>query len=343
VRALGLVLAAVLLAGCGQADEPRQPLEPRFATQQVAWAHLRTLHYGDQEFTLPRRIRGLAVSDYAFFVQLADDGSTDPSTTWGIFDGTDWTPLGGDPTGEVRVSLDGRYAGWMNRAGPRISAGRLREAVVADIRRGEPVLKDSSGMGDEDDDLGDLYEELYPTFLGFDAGSKHAYWTDATGSGTRRRGDLATGEVEKAVPDGSEEFPGEEAISVVVDAYRGRQAGPPEVGGPLELQYGLYSPDERFAVDISAPGTVLAYDATSGKRVKVRFPDRAQYFGGWLPGDRFFVVTTGKRVESWSLTGPDPTRGRIAVCRMPSGTCSPGARVPGLRDLVVPGTQSLLG
>jgi hypothetical protein len=344
VGLLGLGLAAGLLVGCGDDTGVEPPAEKLFDTQQVAWAHLKTLHYGDQTFTLPRRIRGLAVSDYGFFVLLSDDGKLDGPTQWGFYNGTRWRPLGGDPDGAVAVSLDGRYAGWVDQDGPRRPAGRIREVVVADIRVGKAAFKDHSGMGGKlGDDLGARYENLEPTFLGFDEDSTVAYWTNASGSGTLMRGSVETGEVEEAEqpPNGD---PFDEPISTVVDAYRGRRAGPsPESGPVVDLQYGLYSPDKRFAVDVSAPYRTLAYDGRTGKRIKVRFPDKAQYFGGWLPGDRFYVVGSPKRIDSYSLTGPDPTRGRIVVCRLPAGTCRAGAEVPGLRDVVVPGTQSLLG
>ena len=338
-----LALVAGLLAGCGDGQALDPAAEKRFDTQQVAWAHLRTLHYGDEQFTLPRRIRGLAVSDHGFFVELADDDTLDGPATWGFFDGDDWLPVGGDPTGSVVVSADGRYAGWVDQDGPLRPAGRIREVVVADVSLGEPVLKDHSGMGGGlGDDLGDRYEELAPTFLGFDEGSVHAYWTDAEGHGTRKRGALATGAVEEAEPQEVDGIP-EEPVSVVVDAYRGRRAGPEPVSGPVALQYGLYSPDQRFAVDISAPFETKAFDASTGKRLPVDFPDRAQYFGGWLPDGAFYVIGTPKRIESYSLTGPDPTRGRIVVCRLPTGTCEVGADVPGMRDVVVPGQSALLG
>ncbi len=340
---LALALGTALLAGCGEQATPGAAT-PRFDTQQVAWAHLRTLHYGDRTFTLPRRIRGLAVSDYGFFVALSDDGSLDGTVTWGFYDGREWLPLGGDPTGEVAVSADGRYVGWVNRAGPRRPAGRVREIVVADVRKGEAVLKDHSGMGGAlGDDLGDRYEELSPTFLGFDADSTHAYWTDASGSGTRKRADLASGAVEVAQRALDESESGEEAVGTVVDAYRGRAAGPAGFGGPLELQNGRYSPDERFAVDLGRTGRTVVYDATRGRRVPVDLPAGAAYFAGWLPDDSFYVVSTARRVESHSLTGPDRTRGRVVVCRLPTGTCEPGDEVPGMRDVVVPGQPSLLG
>ena len=341
---LGLALVAGLLVGCGDDPGLAPTAEPRFDEQQVAWAHLRTLHYGDREFTLPRRIRGLAVSDYGFFVRLSDDGGIDGPSTWGFFDGERWLEMGGEPDGEVRVSPDGTYAGWINADGPRRPAGRVREAVVADVAKGEPVLRDHSGMGGSlGDDLGDRYEELEPTFLGFDADSTHAYWTDAEGSGTRRRGDLSTGKVKKAPetnPGG--DFP-EEPVSVVVDAYLGRRAGASPESGPVDLQHGLYSPDQKYAVDVSAPGRTLVFDASTGRRIRVDFPDRAQYFAGWLPDHSFYVIGTRRRIESFSLTGPDPTRGRVVVCRLPAGTCKVGADVPGMRDVVVPGQPSLLG
>ncbi|GAA1910304.1 hypothetical protein [Nocardioides marmoribigeumensis] len=341
---LGLALAAGLLVGCGDVSVPSTG-EPRFDPQQVAWAYGRTLHYGDEQLTLPRRVRGLAVTDYGFFVELADDGTRDAFTTWGFFDGETWTALPGNTRGtQVVASPDGRYAGWVDQHGPLRPAGRIREVVVVDARTGETVLTDHSHMGGSfGDDLGDRYEELDPTFLGFDEDGTHAYWTVAEGSGTRYRADLATGEVEAAPernPGG--EFP-EEPVSVVVDAYRGRRAGASPESGPVDLQYGLYSPDQRFAVDVSAPDRTEVFDASTGKRVPVDFPDRAQYFGGWLPDDSFYVVGTGKRIESYDPVGPDPTEGRVVVCRLPAGTCEQRSEVPGLYRLVVPGQPSLLG
>ena len=345
---LALALTAGTLAGCGDGTDLPEAAEPRFDEQQVAWAHGRTLHHGEEEFTLPRRVRGLAVSDYGFFVELSDDGSFYGPTTWGFFDGETWLPLGGDPTGPVTVSADGRYAGWVDQDGPRRPAGRIREIVVADVSKGEAVLKDHSGMGGSfGDDLGDRYEELAPTFLGFDEGSEHAYWTDASGAGTRKRGDLATGEVEEApveIPEGAPMDEGDEGpVSNVVDAYRGRRAGPVGASGPVDLQYGLYSPDQRFAVDISAPYRTLVFDAGTGKRIRVEFPMRAQYFGGWLPDGAFYVIGTARRIEGYDPDAPDPTSGRVVVCRLPAGDCEAGDEVPGMRDVVVPGQGSLLG
>ncbi|MEI2811705.1 MAG: hypothetical protein V9F00_16350 [Nocardioides sp.] len=102
-------------------------------------------------------------------------------------------------------------------------------------------------------------------------------------------------------------------------------------------------PRAAYVADLSDPARTIVYSADTMRRLRVEFGSRAQYFGGWLPGDRFYVVTTAKRIEGYSLTGPDPTRGRVVVCSLPAGTCRPGAKVPGLRDLVVPHRQALLG
>jgi hypothetical protein len=75
--------------------------------------------------------------------------------------------------------------------------GRLAKVVVVDLRTGGTLVHTTRGMGGWRDDLTDLYEELEPTFLGFDDG--HAYWTNPTGHGERWRWDLST---RKAEPDG---------------------------------------------------------------------------------------------------------------------------------------------
>ena len=345
--ALTILAASSLgLAGCGEATDssPSRPLvitgEPAFDTQEVAWAHLFELHYGSQTFTVQQAIRGLEVSDYGFFLDLAEDPEDLFSDSrWAFFDGAEVAYLG-SRIDNLAVSPDGRYVGWIDRAGPWRPAGRIAEVVVVDLSTGQQIFANSEGMGGEaGDDLGDRYEELQPDFLGFDADSTHAYWRNASGPGERMRWELGTDTVERAETSDAQDEP--RPVGIVVNAYAGaRQV---ESADAIGLGYPNWSPSGSYVAELSDPAHVALYSADTMRRLTVEFGSRAQYFGGWLPGDRFYVVTTAKRIEGYSLTGPDPTRGRVVVCSLPAGTCRPGAKVPGLRDLVVPHRQALLG
>lgn len=348
-RATALALTLVL-AGCGAATETRpasRPLlhtgQPRFDVQQVAWAHRFELHYGDQTFTLERAIRGLEVTDYGFFVRLAetpDDMYAD--SRWGFFDGTTVQELG-ERVSDLAVSADGRYAGWIDRAGPLRPAGRVAEVVVVDLESGKQIFADAHGMGgDVGDDLGDRYEELPPQFLGFDwvdGRVRWAYWRNASGSGERMRWRLGTATIEPAATEDSQGMPAD--VGHAVDAYAGQfYAQSPEFVG---IGYPEWSPTGAFVVDISAPSRIRLYDARSLKPIPVAFGARAQHFGGWLPGDRFYVIASATRVTGYDPAQPDRTRGRIVVCTLPSGECTPGDRVPGLREAVLPHRDQVLG
>ena len=233
-RVVAAAVLGLLLSSCGEEVSPDEGggdklLEtgaPRFAEQQLTWAHGTTLRYGHEEIPLEARAERLATSAYGFFVLQVEgrDRLRSVAERRMVFvDGDTAQEVPGEVS-EVRTSLDGRYAGWIDRDGPLRPAGRIAQVVVVDLEGGEVVFVDHSGMGGGfGDDLGDRYEELPPTFLGFDADSSHAYWYDAEGAGNRRRVDLATGEVSDAsAPETDEEFPLPKGL--VVDAFRVSEA-----------------------------------------------------------------------------------------------------------------------
>ena len=122
-----------------------------------------------------------------------------------LVDGRSTTPIQGEPA-DIKVSPDGRYAGWIDFHGPKRAVGRLAEAVVVDLRTGETVLRNHDDMGGPTDDLGDLYEDAEVSFLGFD--ETYAYWDTPTGEHQRRRAAIGTWKIEPAgrsTGDGSEE------------------------------------------------------------------------------------------------------------------------------------------
>ncbi len=355
-RVVALLLAScLLLPGCGEDVSPADgkgravldTAEPRFDEHRVTWAHGTTLHYGSDELELQARVGSLAVSDYGFFVEEVHGRDRPRSVAqrrWIFTDGESEQELEGDIR-EVRGSADGRYAGWIDFDGPLRPDGRVAQVVVVDLRSGEVVFTDHSGMGGElGDDLGDRYEELPPAMLGFDADSSHAYWVDSSGSGTRKRVDLATGDVEDAAAptETTEEFP--LPTGVVVDPFRGSAANESREGRAMRLQYGFISPSGRHAVDISSPAETEVFAVDPTRRISMDYgSDRGHYFLGWLPQDRFYIGSTPRRISSYDTQGPDTIAGRLRVCSAARGTCEDRVTLPGLRDLVVPGSDSFLG
>lgn len=349
---VGSSLSVALLAACGDrvgtTGGDVQPVvlrtqDARFDPAQVAWAHLFALHYGPRTYTLDQAIRGLEVSDYGFFLRLAENPrDMFAKARWGFFDG-ETVQLLPDSVANLAVSADGRYVGWIDWDGPLRLAGRVAKVVVVDLSTGRQIFTDSHGMGgDAGDDLEARYSELTPTFLGFDADSRYAYWINASGSGERVRWRLGAEEVQtqpeaeaRAEDDGQAGYRSE-----VVNSYAGRSglSSPESVG----LGYPNWSPSGDYVAELSIPSRTSVFDANNLRPIPLNLSSRAQYFAGWLPGDRLYAVTSPKRVRSYDPTGPDPTQGRIMVCSLPAGTCTGDARIPGLRDLVLPHNPSVL-
>ncbi len=94
----------------------------------------------------------------------------------------------------VRVSPDGRYAGWIDYDGPKRPVGRLAEVVVVDLSTGAEVFRNHDDMGGADDDLDNLYEDAGLGFRGFD--DDYVYWQTAEGSPSSKRARIGEWEVE---------------------------------------------------------------------------------------------------------------------------------------------------
>jgi hypothetical protein len=246
-----------------------------------------------------------------------------------FFDGRTLRRLPGDPD-TVRVSPDGRFAGWVDRRGPRGPFGRIAQVVVVDVRTGTALLRTSRGMGSLlDVNITDSYAETPPTFAGFDA--RHAWWTDADGATWRwdvlggSRPDRVRGVGNAAVGRG-----GRQAGTLVVVAH-GRPL-PGVTGG----QPGQLSPDRRFLAATASTGRMPVTDPRTGRRVPVDHGGRAVDLGGWRPGGLFALVHP---VPPARLDLPaGRSTGRIVDCALPSGRCRTVARVHHTSTVVLPTT-----
>ncbi len=342
-------LTVVAVAGCGSSGGSLDAQEGALTGERVlspggttydevrlTWAQGGTLHYGDRTLdTGATSIRGIAAASSGWFLEVADSPSLDEKPSWVFFDGERTTPLG-ERVDFVATSADGRWAGWIDRDGPERPGGQVARVVVVDLTTGRVVLDDSTGMGgeDEDTDVGDLYSELPPTFLGFD--DTFAYWQAPAG---RLRWSEATGveTAEKEVQGGA----GPVQRGRPVDRYAGTavavQDGRVErlgFGGPS----GALSPDGDTIVLTGGLGTSRVSDARTGRPVRLEIGHRFATFGAWVGEDLIALVATDRRLTGVDLSGDDPSRGFLTTCSLSTGACA-DEPVRGVFSVVFPGAQ----
>lgn len=344
------VVAAVLVAIVGAALGARlvhREVLPAggdavdFFDREVTWAQGSTLHHGSSSFDLaPLVVHALRPSRHGIFLRVSDTPAFEAPTRWVLYDGRRATPVPGD-VDDVIVSPDGQHAGWIDRDGPWRPAGRVAEVVVVDLGSGQPVHRTSDGMGGGwGDDLPNRYEELEPTFLGFD--ERHAYWRDATGSGRRWRWDVTTHETEPA------ERPQDtgEAMTAPVgepwDPQRGRGVWVAD-GRPVDDsstgERGFLSPDGRYLV-LEPVARVAVTRPADGSRIRLG-TQRYAWFGGWQGDSRFYALTRTRYEDGYDPGKPDRTRGLLVSCALPSGQCATITRVTGTRSVVLPGESDV--
>jgi len=342
----GAVVAAVLVAIAGASLGPRllhrEVLPARggtvdFFEREVTWAQGSTLHHGSRSFDLtPLVVHALRPSRHGIFLQVTDTDAFEAPTRWVLYDGRRTTPVPGD-VDDVAVSPDGEHAGWIDRDGPWRPAGRVAEVVVVDLRTGHRVLGTSRGMGGGwGDDLADRYEELEPTFLGFD--EQRAYWRDATGSGRRWRWDLASHETEPA----ERPLDTGEALTAPIGEPWNPQRGRPvwvsdgrPVSDASSGERGFLSPDGRYLV-LEPVARVAVTRPADGSRIRLG-TDRYAWFGGWQGDSRFYALTRTRYEDGYDPGKPDRTRGTLVTCALPSGQCATLRHVVGTRSVVLPG------
>ncbi len=340
VALVGLVLVATL--GVAMLVPPDTDLDATsravdFSRPELLWAEETTLYYGDETFDLgSAHVRGMAPSPHGIFLEVARKPGYQVIPRWVLFDGKRVHELPGEPD-DVTVSPDGRYAGWLDRKGPLRPGGRLAAVVVVDLETGDTVFRTSEGMGGFTDDLGDLYEELDPRFLGFDTDNR-PYWS----LGERRRADLATGAVEVAERKAP---PGAEASTVMVgtvtDPRRGTRVSVrdgKELPGQDAAESGWLSPDGRWLLSTETNGvTPRVTRPGTGEEIRLDTPGQGLYAGSWLDEDALTLLVVPRRVKSFQTDLQDELLGRWVRCTLPDGSCTVVATTPTAAAAVGPG------
>lgn len=333
VTIVAVLVVAVLWVGALVATVPTTPADlarpaplaaPDSFRSQPVWAQGAVVHVGRRAVDVGTWVvRELRASAYGVFVAVARKQSgSEGSEDWRFLDARGLHRLPGDVRTAPVVSPDGRYAGWVDRSGPRGLAGRIAQVVVVDLRTGKVVLTDHEGMGGSlGDDLGDRYEELPPRVVGFDP--TWAYWVDATGSGTPRRARLHGDHTSQVTARTSP------AVALV---------GVPGVveRGVFRLdggESGYLSPMARWTF-VASYDQLRIWNARTREPVPVRFGGKAVRFGGWTGPRRFLAVVTAQRREGVDPVG-DRRRARIVSCVLPRGACTDLARVTGPDSVVL--------
>src|SRR4051794_2293257 len=294
-----------------------------FFDREVTWAQGSTIHHGDQDFDVaPLIVHALRPPRHGVFLRVSDTAAADNQSRWVLFTGRDMLAVPGQ-VDDVTVAPSGEYAGWIDREGSWRPAGRVAKVVVVDLSTGRTAFETSDGMGGGfGDDLGARYENLEPTFLGFD--NQSAYWTNATGSGERWRwriGSSATNRAEDANPDGEASTtprggPWDPQRGRPVWINEGRPVSEPTPTG----ERGVVSPDGRFV--IAEPVARLAVTrAADGHRAALTL-DRFAWFGGWRDDDHFYALTRPRYEGSFDPSEPDRTTGTLVACELPTGDCA---------------------
>jgi hypothetical protein len=311
VAVLGLVLGAgALVAGCGDTTTSGEPLPTGSLSidrDTRVWVDGRTAHVGGTTFELQPKPESFAAGASGLYylakgvLYFADDSGS-----------TEIAEVG--EASEIHGSADRRYVGYVD-FGPDFGA-RPAEAVVVDTTTGEPVFRTGVGNGDEDDDdLGDLYSESTPTFVGFD---DEAGYVVTARSNDAYRLPLGGGEPENVgdgIPEGPTTVFGGERVWIGRDGVRWTITGTGSAEGDGTVDGGSRYPGGAFATANSYGATVF-FEVDTGRAVELESDFERLRIGTWTGPTEFLGVGfDGEYAES-------PTgRSAVVLCSLESRNC----------------------
>ena len=347
IAAMFALVISGVVSGCGtppvasdnvaQGDRLLPAGGTPFAEPRLTWAQGRTIHYGDQSFAdvVDRNITGLLRTPTGFFLRVASDGDL-------LHEYDDVVYWNGDTVTEVssaipsfEVSVNGKYAGWLERD-PDESRGGLAAIRVVDLSTGRAVVSTTDGMGDPRDgaeELAELYANAWPNFEGFDA-LGYAYWRRAAGDIRDVRRDLGSGDEEPGIDD-EEGFP----RSMLWEGNRGYRAlgvAAADLPAPWPRLDGLVTPDREIFVD-ETNGSVKVYrEGAPRQPVKLPTGHPFAWFRGWAdPGEHRIILLVRDRNEAGhDPAAPDDSTGWILTCDVDDATCGEPLAVKATRSLV---------
>ncbi len=309
-----------MVAGCTGDQAPASPdpdrvlpeLTTDFGAARPTWAQGRTVHYGSEQLRVERGVLDGAISElhptpYGFVVRGEE--------SWALVGRGGTHPLPAELS-SIAVSRDGHLLGWIDRHGPMRPAGRVAEAVVVDLATGEITGRTSEGMGGgAGDDLGVLYSELPPVFLGFD--DPDAYYQ---GAGDTHRWDPRTGETSA--------LPRPEDLSRPV-WRRGQEYG---------AAGGVVTADGDYRIDMRTTAEIEIWRRGGGERRRATpdFGHRWAFLGHPLNEDRVLFLTLDRFHWSYDPTATDRTHGFLTLCRLDAERCRDLRQVTGTRSVVFP-------
>lgn len=259
------------------------------AADAVTWAVGDTIHLGRRTIDAGKTVRAMVVANgrlyllrgHSDLLLVTDGGAPRPT---------------GFRVDELSASADERFLGFLDK-----SEGMPWSSVVVDLASGQVVVRDAAGMGDEDDDLADLYEDAEPRVLGFDGDdlfvqTAHGVLSWDARTGVRsEHGDQYF--FARRDPGGGRVLPAlvrRGRLVVPRDPYR-------------STQWGHLSPDGSLALMPVGRGTQVF--EVEGRRLPADLRGRRFILGGWTSD----AAAYGLAVDG-SPFGPHPVR--LVACRL---------------------------
>lgn len=310
---VGLLLAATASA-CGEESAGSKPQSAPYTlpvhdveipTDQVSWAHERTLYLGKRELDLGRPVNQYVLTPHSIVF-------TDTTGALWSSDGAS-APVQIAEVGPTRlvVSPDGGHLGFIDfeHGAPDRDGDSKAQVVVFDTASGKQLIRDSRHISDSKE-LGqaELFEEGLPEVVGFADGGVYA-------------GDATTPSLfpldgsEPKVVDGLDDpqFPGAPSYGRPVEVYQDhgvwKRSGPDR---PDPGDLGVESPDGDLVV-LSWPDALgaLVVDLASGKPRPMDLKAEEFRIGGWQGPTRFYGFARAAGVAT----------GRLVSCDAATGSC----------------------
>lgn len=323
-RALGCALAAVVLAGCGDAgtgssdgEGLRLPVGQRTwdAVTAPTWVEDGTLHVGDQTVTLGKRVDQFVLgATGAYWIRAGTLMFTDTAGHTTKVKHVGWDNIAVSADRSVFATVD-------QSRGPTDKYGtHVIQAAVFDTRTGKQIYRTPDKAPKKGDDLADLYSELMPLLHG--VSDDQLFFDDQTinladGASTPSRQDS----------EGSDVYQGY-ADTLFPEGYRVSMTGEGKTRKLVEpsmFTVGVQSPDESTLFDVGSwPADAVVYDAKTGDQADIRAPWDHFTLAGWQDADTFFGVA--ERIDEDNDTNVLRDR-QVVTCKLRTLSCAPVSQV----------------
>ncbi|MET3962675.1 hypothetical protein ABIE44_002609 [Marmoricola sp. OAE513] len=316
-RAATLLLACLVLAGCGDVGEESTDAftlpvgQTEWDVTAPAWFYRGTLHIGDRTVELGDKVDKFVLGRTGAYWMSAGtlfftsaEGRTQRVAKVG------W--------GNLAVSADRSVFATVDQSsGPKDRYGtRVLQLAVFDTVTGKRLYRTPDRKPDARDDLADLYGEIMPLLHG--VSDERAFFYGKTI-------DLADGSTTKSTTDadGMDVYEGY-ADTLFPDGFRVSLRGEGKQRRLVESSMyavGRLSPDRTTIFDVGTwPTPAVVYDAKTGVQRAINTPWDHFTLAGWTDQDTFYGVS--ERVDEAVLDNVVRDR-QVVSCELRTLRCTP--------------------